>query len=155
MNSSDGKTISSYWDGPQTLMGKDIKALKCALSAFARDHSSLLNEEYCAALRSSHLMPSSWIDKSLHCYSQIHNDHVFLEAEFQNPFRFNVDERQNTSAYSYFFQAVHHKKKFSICSDRHDKQALAPGVGATKPISSVPLFSQFVKTHVSYWISHW
>ena len=33
-----------------------------------------------------------------------------------------------------------------------------PGVGVTKPISSVPLFSKFfstVKTHVSYWISHW
>ena len=31
-----------------------------------------------------------------------------------------------------------------------------PGVGATKPISSVPLFSKFfrtAKTHVSYWIS--
>ena len=32
-----------------------------------------------------------------------------------------------------------------------------PGVGVTKPISSVPLFSEFfsiVKTTVSYWISH-
>ena len=34
--------------------------------------------------------------------------------------------------------------------------ASAPGVGVTKPISSVPLFSEFfnnAKTHVDYWIS--
>ena len=34
--------------------------------------------------------------------------------------------------------------------------AYSSGVGVTKPISSVPLFSEFfsiIKTHVSYWIS--
>ena len=36
-------------------------------------------------------------------------------------------------------------------------QTQIPGVGVTKPISSVPLFSEIfsmVKTHVCYWISH-
>ena len=35
--------------------------------------------------------------------------------------------------------------------------AMGPGVGVTKPISYVPLFSEFfsvIKTHVAYWISH-
>ena len=44
---------------------------------------------------------------------------------------------------------------FSYCH-RGEIRKLAPGVGVTKPISSVPLFSEFfsiVKTHVRYWIS--
>ena len=41
--------------------------------------------------------------------------------------------------------------------DNQEEVSSSPGVGVTKPISSVPLFSEFfsiVKTHVRYWISH-
>ena len=64
--------------------------------------------------------------------------------------------RLNVKMPSYRYRESHHKD-IPVSRPSHLVMGLSiPGVGVTKPISSVPLFSEIfsiAKTHVSYWIS--